>query len=335
MKTQIRKFIEAKLAVFSNDDRLVYPDTYLDPKLQDQDPQIWRSMTSLGSSRILKPEGSPDANLYIIDEAGPNADLSLTYDENSYFIRGPINELEKNPPDRRFTIFGCGGLMAKIILTILEDRHGICSLHATSLYDAGDHHMMVFIGGAGVGKTILLLEGSLRRGYQVFTTEYTHFCPLDGGLKFFKGSLFDNVRVGNLTRDFPEAIPTLGVKIPQVQNIWDTKIVVDFHPVQTQADIIENPEVTIVFPRIESERTSVDIDTVSPDKCLLNTFLNAGEIINRSRLYYGKIAIPSFDSLKRASRRLELVKKFLEQTTIREAKTVFAGIQNCWPFENF
>jgi hypothetical protein len=140
------------------------------------------------------------------------------------------------------------------------------------------------------------------------------------------------VRVGNLIHDFPEAIRKLGVKIPDVQNIWDTKIVVDFRPVQTETDKIENPEVTLIFPKIESERKSVDLDTVSIDKCLLNTFLNAGEIINRPRLYYGKIAIPSFDNLKRASRRLELVKKFFANTKIRETKTLFAGIHNCWPF---
>ena len=89
---------------------------------------------------------------------------------------------------------------------------------------------------------------------------------------------------------------------------------------------------TLIFPKIESERKAVDVDTVPMDKCLLNTFLNAGEIINRPRLYYGKLAIPSFDNLKRVSRRLELVKKIFENTKIREAKTLFAGIHNCWPF---
>lgn len=332
MKTQIRKFIEAKLAVYSNNAVLVYPDTYMDPALQAQDPQIWRSMSSLGPNRVLSPDACPDARLYIIDEAEPGSDLSLTYDEDSYFIRGPINELEKNPPDRRFTLFGCGGLMAKILLATLEDKHNICSLHATSLYNASDNHMILFIGGAGVGKTILMLEASLRRGYKVFSTEYTHFTPTDGGVSFFKGSLFDNVRIGNLTHDFPEAISTLGVQVPDVQNIWDTKIIVDFRPVQTERDKIENPELTLVFPRIESERKAVDLDTVPADKCLLNTFLNAGEIINRPRLYYGILAIPSFDTLKRVSRRLALVKKFFSNSKIREAKTLFAGIHNCWPF---
>jgi len=332
MKTQIRKFIEAKLAVFSNDPLLVYPDTYIDPKQQDNDPQIWRSVTSLGPSQLLSPEGYPDATLYIINQTKPEANLSLTYDEDTYLIRGPINELEKNPPDRRFTIFGCGGLMAKILLTTLEDKHNVCSLHATSLYNAADNHMFVFVGGAGAGKTILMLEASIRRGYKVFTTELTHFKPMNGGITFFKGSLFDNVRIGNLTHDFPEAIGALGVKVPDVQNVWDTKIVVDFRPVQTEADKIENPEVTIIFPKIESERKTIDLNTMPVDKCLLNTFLNAGEIINRPRLYYGKIAIPSFDNLKRASRRLELVKKFFANTKIRETKTLFAGIHNCWPF---
>ena len=332
MHTQIRQFIQAKLAVFSNDPQLVYPDTYIDPAQQDKDPQIWRNVTSLGPSRPLNPETCPDAKLYIINETHPEAGLSLTYDEDAYFIRGPINELEKNPPDRRFTIFGCGGLMAKILLVTLEDKHNICSLHATSLYNAADNHMFVFIGGAGAGKTILMLEGSLRRGYKVFTTEYTHFKTDDEGFAFFKGSLFDNVRIGNLIHDFPEAVGALGVKIPDVRNIWETKIVVDFRPVQTETDIIVNPEVTLVFPKIEGERKTIDLNTMPFDKSLLNTFLNAGEIINRSRLYYGTIAIPSFDNLKRAAKRLELVQNFFANTKILETNTLFAGIGNCWPF---
>lgn len=332
MHMQIRQFIQAKLAVFSNDSKLVYPDTYIDPAQQDKDPQIWRNVTSLGPSRPLNPETCPDVKLYIINETHPEADLRLTYDDETYFIRGPINDMEKNPPDRRFTIYGCGGLMAKILLVTLEDKHDICSLHATSLYNAADNHMFVFIGGAGAGKTILMLEGSLRRGYRVFTTEYTHFKVNDGETTFFKGSLFDNVRIGNLIHDFPESVDALGVKIPEVHNIWDTKIVVDFRPVQTETDIIVNPEVTLVFPKIEGERKTIDLNTMLFDKCLLNTFLNAGEIINRSRLYYGTIAIPSFDNLKRAGRRLQLVKDFFANTKIRKAKTLFAGIQNCWPF---
>ena len=148
---------------------------------------------------------------------------------------------------------------------------------------------------------------------------------------FYKGSLFDNTRVGNLIYDFPDSIEKLKITIPETENVWSTKILVDFQPVQVVADTIENPEVTLVFPKIESQRSSADVQTVSAYSCLFNLFLNAGEIINRPRLYYGKLAIPSFDSPERAARRLKLVKIFFENCKIREAKTVFAGVRNCWP----
>ncbi|ATW23474.1 hypothetical protein [Candidatus Formimonas warabiya] len=329
---QTRKFVEANIAVHSNCTELIYPDMYMDPEVQKRQPEKWRSVNGLGVSQIVDPAGKPDAVLYVLNESGPNSDLRLLYHENEYVIAGPLLELEKNPPDRRYTVYGCGGLLTKIMVTTLEDHHGICSLHATSMYSEKDNHLLLAIGGPGAGKTILLLEACLRKGYKVLTTEYTHFKTAGDSIIFYKGSLFDNVRVGNLIYDFPEYEAIWGKEIiTDTKNVWDTKVALDFQPLQVEENKIINPEVTIVFPKIESQRTSADIQTISSYQTLFQFFLNAGEQINRPRLLYGRLPFSSFDSKNRGMRRLKLVQDFLDQVNLRAVKTIFAGVKNSWP----
>ncbi|MFZ7103832.1 MAG: hypothetical protein ACOWWO_14435 [Peptococcaceae bacterium] len=328
--TQTRKFVEANILVCSNCSELIYPDIYMDPELQKKQPQKWRSVNGLGVSKIVDSSKKPDARLYVLNEN--SSELRLFYDDDDYIISGPLLELEKNPSDRRYTIYGCGGLLTKIMVTTLEVQHGICSLHATSMYSERDNHLLLAIGGPGAGKTIMLLEACLRKGYKVLTTEYTHFKTEEDKVIFYKGSLFDNVRAGNLIYDFPEYETIWGKKIiNNTKNVWNTKVALDFQPLQVEEDKVINPEVTIVFPKIESQRTTADIQNISAYQTLFQFFLNASEQINRPRLLYGMLPFSSFDNKERGIQRLKLVQNFLDKVNLRGAKTIFAGVKNSWP----
>src|SRR5262249_62002136 len=106
-------------------------------------------------------------------------------------------------------------------------------------------------GSAGAGKTVFLLEG-LTRGWTIFSTEMTHLRLTAGGYEFYKGSLFDNIRLGTLLYDFPAVVDRLGVALPPSSDPWGSKIALDLRHLQTPADALVSPSPPIVTPTLES-----------------------------------------------------------------------------------
>src|SRR5215475_6922692 len=117
--------------------------------------------------------------------------------------------------------------------------------------DKGD--LWLIPGGADAGKTVFLLEG-LTRGWTIFSTEMTHLRLTAGGYEFYKGSLFDNIRLGTLLYDFPAVVDRLGVTVPPSPDPWGAKIALDLGHVQTPADVLVSPSFRIVNPKVESGR---------------------------------------------------------------------------------
>ena len=114
-------------------------------------------------------------------------------------------------------------------------------------------HPVVIHGGvgAGAGKTPVLLSG-IEKGWQVFSTELTHFAVEDGRCVVYKGGLFDNVRVGNLSEYFPAVVDRLGLKLPPVKDVWGTKICVDLRAAEAAPDRLDAPNLRFLFPRVEA-----------------------------------------------------------------------------------
>ena len=124
---------------------------------------------------------------------------------------GDFTRYEKECSDNRYSLFGNLGLFFKYLLVTLERYHNIYSFHASSMYSPSRNTLLLVVGGAGAGKTVFLLKG-LEDDWRIFSTEMTHFRFTDKGYEFYMGSLYDNIRLGNLIYDFPKANQRLKVE---------------------------------------------------------------------------------------------------------------------------
>jgi len=177
----------------------------------------------------------------------------------------------------------------------------------------------------------LLLEG-LKRGYEMFSTEMTHLKLKDNKCLFFKGSLIDNVRIGNFIYDFPEVPGLLNLELPGVKDVWNTKVTVDLSSRATSEDILVNPKLTLLFPRIEEGREeAVWGDIADKRKLIKLLFDNATEKIAQTILLYDTLVVGCLDSLDLMQKRLRAVEKLVsgEFTEIGRAKTILASPRDC------
>ena len=106
-------------------------------------------------------------------------------------------------------------------------------------------------------------------------------------MKFYKGALVDNVRIGNLKYNYPFILEKLDVKLGCVENEWGKKIALDMGRFQTKQDVIEDPQLVIILPRVEQGRkehfSQVEKDAQKVSRQL---FENASEKIGQSVLLF-------------------------------------------------
>jgi hypothetical protein len=165
--------------------------------------------------------------------------------------------------------------------------------------------------------------------WKIFSTEMTHLRLTKKGYEFYKGSLYDNVRVGNLVYDFPEAIEKLSLKIPKVDNIWGHKITIDLEPLQA-ADVYKNPRVQIASVKIESNRDKADVNVMkNADKIVWTLFKNASEKLAPPWLMYERIPVAGCDDEGLAGARLAAMRRFMEIGDVLPVKSIFAGVKSC------
>jgi hypothetical protein len=159
---------------------------------------------------------------------------------------------------------------------------------------------------------------------RVFATEMTHVNFTADGPVFYKGSMFDNVRMQNLA-DFPEASGVL--RIPSVDGrAKDPKLCLSFTPLEAQQDRLVNPRVSLLFPRIEGERTTaISSEIKNQDDLVRQLYENASEMILRPRLYYGCLAVGGPEFPGASQRRVELCKRLLRECRITMARSILAG----------
>jgi len=268
-----------------------------------------------------------DLDCYIIIHDDPQMPPRITVENDQIYVTGAIEKATRECSDLRYTLFGNEGLLFRYVMRVLEQKYNVYSYHACSLYDEKHNHMFVVPGGAGSGKTCLILKG-LELGLKLFSTEMTHF--LDGDeFRLSKGSLVDNVRVGNLKYSYPNVPKMLGLELPRTDEEWLKKIAVDLSPLQTAFDSISNVRITAILPHIEEDRTqcfAIDVkDRRAARKAL---FDNICDKISETILLYDTIPIPGFDDPDLMRRRVEAVDHFFDRT--ERVVKVTAGSQNCW-----
>lgn len=302
----------------SNNERLISNPRYFD------DLVLESLRTDVYRIERLGDEVPHDAEMIVHDS--PGAQLSLRKGPGRLETWGDFTRLEETCFDRRYSLFGNLGLFFRFATAEMEEK-GLFSFHASALYHEEEDRLLLLVGGPGAGKTVFLLAG-VPLGYTVLSTEMTHCRIDDQGAHFYKGALFDNIRVGNFTEDFPEAIEFFGLEIPQVDNIWSHKMQVDMTPVATRADIITNPKTVAVFPKVELGRGAPAITPVSDKRYLARLlFANLREKIASSFLLYDEHPVASFDTPERAARCGVFVRQLLPH--IAEAKNTLTGPREC------
>jgi hypothetical protein len=262
-----------------------------------------------------------------------NKDLSpeITAEERSLILRGNISKLDEEAVDRRNTLFGNKGLFFRFCLRVLERDFGIYGFHSAALIDTTNNRLLILAGPPGVGKTAILLS-ALRKGYQILSTEMLYFHFDDDGCTFYKGALLDNVRVGSLTVDFPDVAEDLELELLEVEDVWNSNITLDLSLAAPQKDEFLNPDVFVLFPRIEGQRTdSIVTEITNLRKIRHQLYENASEKINASFLLYDVLPVGGLDSPQHMKARFDVINRFLSGKDFRflGAKTVLAGPQNC------
>jgi hypothetical protein len=315
------------IGLASNNSALLDQPGYFDLDRQEANPRIWSLLSSIHQVDDVAYGPDLDGYLTIVDGSGLRPRIVPERDGLSVF--GDFSGWEQDPPDRRYTLFGNAGLLSKLIYATLERRHDVLSFHAAVMTDERSDDVYVMIGSAGAGKTVMMLEGVLRRGFRVFATEMAHIQIKPDGLTLHKGSLYDNIRLATLLEDFPEGVEALGLRGVNAERPGDAKLAASFRRVETPRDLIVNPRLHLLFPRIEGERSRAQTATIDDRHSLARAlFENASEMIVRPRYYYGQLVFSSPDTPEHTTNRLRLVEAMIDKAKLGQTKTILAGTRN-------
>jgi hypothetical protein len=314
------KILHARIGIVSNNEALIHEKRYFEGQVMES------LLTNIHSIEPIPFSDDLDLHLVVIDDPHVHPQVGVT--EKIITATGDFSRYERECSDNRYSLFGNLGLLFKILLVALERFHNTYSFHASSMYSPSRDTLLLIVGGAGAGKTVFLLKG-LEDDWQIFSTEMTHFRFTGEGPEFFMGSLYDNIRLGNLIYDFPEAKKRLEVKIPDVPDIWGHKIAIDMRHIAAQPRYV-NPRLTIVDAKVESGRAQPIVKTVSrKEKIVKLLFDNATEKFGNTVVLYDKIPVSSLDTPELMARRLAAMYRLAEEGKLNPVKSVLAGAKNC------
>jgi len=314
------RIVHARLGLVSNNPEFITRSEYF----VDRVPQSL--LTDYHRVDAVDWDEGVDAEICLLDTPGLAPEVTLGPDR--VLAVGDWTALEASASDRRYTLFGNLGFVFRYTIFALERYHDTWSFHASAMVDdKGD--LWLIPGGAGAGKTVFLLEG-LTRGWTIFSTEMTHLRLTDGGYEFYKGSLFDNVRLGTLLYDFPAVIERLGLALPSSTNPWGTKVALDLGHVQAPADVLLSPPLRIVHPKVESGRDHAVVGRLDRrEKLVKLLFDNATEKHGGTTLLYDRLPLPSLDAPELMVRRLAAMHALFDRATIKSARSTLCGARNC------
>jgi len=327
--------VKAKIGLFSNNQSLIYAPEYFEGV---RHPSVSRGEGWLIHSLNANFQVSPtdyqqlselDGYFYIFDYKGAKPNIVVS--EDHILATGDWSRLEKEAVDKRYTLLGNQGLLFRFILTILERKHHIYNFHACALYDEGSNEMLLVLGERGSGKSALLLSALDKGLFKLFATEIVHVGITDEGITFYKGTLRNNVRAGHLLYDFPGVAENIGLKLSSLEDPWGTKIQVNLGKYGTKSDIIVNPEITIVIPRIEEHNELCQYHYIKNMRKMKLTLMdNICDKIRSLPLIYEAIPVNALDDPILTMERLRFVEKFLERGNIKRVVSLFASPKNCF-----
>lgn len=321
MKEKRYRVVNATIGVGSNLDPLVDSSAYF----RDV---VWECLLNDYHAFVPAMDGEPlDGEFLIWDCDRPN--LEIVVQGNLGVASGPVAALERKAKDRRYAMLGTQGFLYRFILYILERNKQTYSFHSNSLYDERSNTLIISMGGAGAGKTPVLLSG-VAKGWKVFSTELTHVTIEGGRCVFLKGGLYDNVRVGNLTQDFPEVGRRLALDLPRVADVWGTKICVDLRAAEAKPDRLVDPKLRIIFPRIEAGWDNPVLKDASERTGLQKALYdNASEKVGSSFLLYESVPVSGLDSPELARARFDAMGRLLDVAKLDRAETLLASPRAC------
>jgi hypothetical protein len=326
-ETRAIRALGISYGIGSNDGELIHGPEFFEPGEVQSQATNWSDIGSIAYGPDL------DAYCHLLDDADLPYDIAVS--ERALMVQGDLRRLERLGRDRRWSLFGNMGLFFRFALTV-QERHGIHSLHAGAIYKPDDEDLIIVVGKAGSGKTVYLLE-ALVRGYQIFSTEMTYFRLVPDGVLFYRGALMDNIRLGSLLYDFPEAAGRLGLgdsalAFPQAEDPWEAKISVSMTRVTTAQDRLMNPRLSFVFPRIETGYDRALVHDVADSRTLVRLlFDSASEKIGGTSLLYEELPAVGLDSPTLARARWQAVTRLVTAPDweIRQAKSILAGPSCC------
>lgn len=315
------KICEARIGLASNNKELITRAEYFSDQVMQSLLTDYHKVAEIPWSEDL------DAQFEILDV--PDAAPEITLGQNRALAVGDWTGLEAKASDRRYTLFGNLGFLFRYTIRVLEESHRIWSFHASAMVDEKRGELWLIPGGAGAGKTVFLLAG-LERGWTIFSTEMTHLRVTERGCEWFKGSLFDNIRVGTLLHDFPGVAPRLGIELPRVKDPWAHKIALDLGHVQTPRDTLANLPLRIISPKVESGRDRAIVSRIDKrEKLVKLLFDNATEKHGGSVLLYDCLPLISLDTPELARERWQAMERLVAAAEIRLAASTLCGARNC------
>jgi hypothetical protein len=315
------RIVEARMGIISNNEKLIYEPRYFEGQVMES------LLTDIHSIETIPFTDDLDSYFVVIDE--PHIEPQVKITEKVCTCTGDFTRYEKECSDNRYSLFGNLGLFFKYLLVTLERYHRIYSFHASSMYSPSRNTLLLVVGGAGAGKTVFLLKG-LEDDWRIFSTEMTHFRFTARGYEFYMGSLYDNIRLGNLIYDFPQANQKLKVEIPPgVKDVWGHKIAIDMGHLAAEPRY-GNPRVTVIDAKIESGRENPIVKTVTrKEKMVKILFDNAAEKLGPTLVFYDVIPVESFDTPELMHQRLQVMTRFVDEVQLNTVKSVLAGAKNC------
>ena len=315
------KIVEARMGLISNNEKLITEPRYFEGQVMES------LLTNIHSIEPIPFSEDLDSYFVVIDDPAVQPQVKIT--EKVCTATGDFSRYERECSDNRYSLFGNLGLFFKYLLATLERYHNIYSFHASSMYSPSRDTLLLVVGGAGAGKTVFMLKG-LEDDWQIFSTEMTHFRFTREGYEFYMGSLYDNIRLGNLIYDFPRANERLKVEIPPgVSDVWGHKIAIDMRHIAA-SPLYRNPRVTVIDSRIESGRETPIIKTLTrPEKIVKLIFDNVTEKLVPTLIFYDVIPVESFDTPELMRQRLDVMQRFVAEVKLNPVKSVLAGAKNC------
>lgn len=269
-----------------------------------------------------------DSYCHLMDD--PGLPFEITVRGKELYLQGDLSRLEREGSDKRWNIFGNIGIWFRHAL-VAQERHGIYSLHASSIYKPDNDELLIIAGKAGTGKTVYLLE-AVERGYQIFSTEMTYFSLTDEGVRFYRGALMDNIRVGSFVYDHPQAAVILSIDLPRVDNLWEHKISVSLKSVSTEESELVNPKLSFIFPRIEAGYEHATVEDIPQPRTLIRMLFEvASEKIGNTYLMYEELPAVGLDTPQLAGNRWDAVSRLVAapEWTIKQARSILAGPKSC------